>query len=82
LKGRSLNSTALSRRVLKPSAKKYVVCLVSAFVIRISSFDLAFHIPNGRESRNRLANSREFGRGDYFINVLIGRPGFLGETGR
>ena len=53
----------------------------SAFVIRISSFDLAFHISNRRESRNWLANSREFGRGDYFINILVGGPGFLGEPG-
>src|SRR6266516_4091143 len=52
----------------------------SAFLIQISSFDLAFHIPNRREPRHRLADSRQLSRCDYFIDVFISWAGFLGQT--
>src|SRR6266568_6007291 len=52
----------------------------SAFVIQISSFDLACHIPNRRESRHWLADSRQLSRCDYFIDVFISWAGFLCQT--
>ncbi len=41
---------------------------------------LPFHIADGRESHDRLADSCEFGCGDNFIDVLVGWPGFLCEA--
>jgi hypothetical protein len=48
-------------------------------VARHSSFGLAFYIPNGRESHDGLADSRQFRRGDHFIDILVSGPGFLSE---
>src|SRR5256885_1277739 len=50
----------------------------SKFGFRI--WPLAFHIPNRCESRDRFADSRQLGRSDYFVNILIGAAGFLGEA--
>ena len=52
-------------------------------VIRHSDFEflnLAFHIPNGRESRHWLADSRQLSRRDHFIDIFVSRPGFFGEA--
>jgi hypothetical protein len=54
---------------------------VSNFDIRISDFPiLSLHIPNRGKTHYGLADSREFSCGDHFINVLVSRPGFLGEA--
>jgi hypothetical protein len=54
---------------------------VSGFEIRTSEFlTLTFDIPNRRESHDRLADSRQLGRGDDFIDVFVRWPSFLGET--
>src|SRR6266480_2011318 len=52
----------------------------SAFVIRISSFDLALHIPNRRESRDWFADPCQLGRRDYLINIFVSATCFLGEA--
>ncbi len=41
---------------------------------------LPFHIPNRRESRHRLTDSRELSRCDYLIDVFVSWAGFLSEA--
>src|SRR5207247_3189314 len=52
----------------------------ATFIIRISSFDLAFHISNWRESRDWFADSRELSRCDHLIDVFVSCAGFLSEA--
>ena len=54
---------------------------VSDFDIWISNFaGLAFHIPNGRESRHWFADPCELSRCDYLIDIFVSGAGFLSEA--
>jgi hypothetical protein len=54
---------------------------VSDFDIWISNFaGLAFHIPNRRETHDRLTDPRELSRCDHLIDVFVSWAGFLSEA--
>src|SRR6266480_4129046 len=44
------------------------------------SFNSSFDVTNWRESHDWLADSRQFSRCDYFIDVFVSWTCFLGET--
>src|SRR6476660_9506842 len=50
----------------------------SSFVLR--HLILSFHIPNRRESRDRLADPCQLGRCNYLINIFVSATCFLRET--
>src|SRR3982751_5332582 len=52
----------------------------SAFVIRMSSFNLTFHIADRRESHDRFADSCQLRRGNYLLNILVSSAGCFRET--
>jgi hypothetical protein len=54
---------------------------VSDFEIRIFGFlPLALDVTNWREPHDWLADSRQFSRCDYFIDVFVSWTCFLGEA--
>ncbi len=75
------HESLLLRNAMASGALQFVIRI--SFVIRHSDFvifDLAFHIPNRRESDHRFADSRQLRCRDHFVDVFVRSTGFLCEA--